>query len=201
MYMNEIFTITSFASIVTFFIFSMNQIYDNNPKKKSETFQNVTQKATFNTSLKPMVRKSYSKQIEKKKYKQNHDTLVYKTISKNGKVSYSNTNTNLERDNKSVKVFRMKPAKVTSKKSSRWLTPKPQDIIINHVYIQRNYSQINNDTGETSLKTCRFYKRKFQWFSERMRRGYTNSERDWLESNRVKYRDLLFNNCDSHKLL
>jgi len=197
--MNEIFTITAFVASVTFFIFSMSQVSEPSSRDRSVVSQQLTQKA-FVKNGKPIVKQTYPQKKEKIRHTQSQGTLVYKTVSKNGKVSYSNTS--LGGQNKSVKVFKMEPSKVSSQSSAAWVTPKPQQkITSHHVYFQRNYNQHNNDSGKTSLKTCRFYKKKFDWFSAKMRRGYTNNERDWLESNRVKYRDLLFWNCDSHKLL
>jgi len=199
--MNEIFTIIAFASSVTFFIFSMNQVSAPSSRDRFVVSQQLTKKA-FVVNRKPIVKQSYPKKKERIRHMQSQGTLVYKTISKNGKVSYSNKYQ--EGGNKSVKVFKMKPSKVNSQSSAAWLTPKPRQKTVTHyVYLQRNpnHRNSNNGSGKTSLKTCRFYKNKFDWFSEKMRRGYTNNERDWLESNRVKYRDLLFENCDSHKLL
>ena len=197
--MNEIFTITVFASSATFFILSMNQVSEPISRDRSVVSQQLIQKA-FVRNGKPLVKQSYPKKKERVIHAQSQGTLVYKIISKKGKVSYSNTNHGGQ--NKSVKVFKMKPSKINSQSSAAWVTPKPQQqIITRHVYSQRSYNQRNNDSGKTSLKTCRFYKNQFDWFSAKMRRGYTNNKRDWLESNRVKYRDLLFWNCDSQKLL
>ena len=46
-----------------------------------------------------------------------------------------------------------------------------------------------------SLKRCKSYKKKFTYYSDKMKSGYKNSEYKKLESNRKKYKNLLFNNC------
>ena len=48
-----------------------------------------------------------------------------------------------------------------------------------------------------SFKHCKTYKRKFAYYSEKLKSGYKNSEYKKLESNRKKYRNLLFNNCET----
>lgn len=47
------------------------------------------------------------------------------------------------------------------------------------------------------LKRCKAYKKKFTYYSAKMRSGYKSSEYEKLESKRKKYRKLLFNNCDT----
>jgi len=51
------------------------------------------------------------------------------------------------------------------------------------------------------LAQCKKYKRKFDAVSEKMRVGYKASQYRALEKKRVKYRDLLFYECNSHDLL
>jgi len=51
------------------------------------------------------------------------------------------------------------------------------------------------------LEQCKKYKRKFDAVSEKMRVGYKASQYRALEKKRVKYRDLLFYECNSHDLL
>ena len=48
-----------------------------------------------------------------------------------------------------------------------------------------------------SLKRCKSYKKKFDHYSDKMKSGYKNSEYKKLESNRKKYKNLLFNNCET----
>jgi len=48
-----------------------------------------------------------------------------------------------------------------------------------------------------SLKRCKSYKKKFTYYSDKMKSGYKNSEYKKLESNRKKYKNLLFNNCET----
>jgi len=70
------------------------------------------------------------------------------------------------------------------------------------VYANKNSSKKKQHskkqrTGKHSLKKCQNYKKKFDHYSEKMSEGYTNSEYKKLEKNRKKYRNLLFNNCDT----
>ena len=78
--------------------------------------------------------------------------------------------------------------------------------LINHtqmvVYSNKNSSKKKQQskkqrTGKHSLKRCQRYKEKFDHYSDKMREGYTNSEYKKLEKNRKKYKNLLFNNCDT----
>ena len=48
-----------------------------------------------------------------------------------------------------------------------------------------------------SLRRCKSYKKKFTYYSDKMKSGYKNSEYKKLESNRKKYKNLLFNNCET----
>lgn len=48
-----------------------------------------------------------------------------------------------------------------------------------------------------TLKRCKSYKKKLTYYSDKLKAGYKNSEYKKLESGRKKYRDLLFNNCDT----
>ncbi len=48
-----------------------------------------------------------------------------------------------------------------------------------------------------SLKRCKSYKKRFDYFRDKMKSGYKNSEYKKLESNRQKYKRLLFDNCET----
>lgn len=48
-----------------------------------------------------------------------------------------------------------------------------------------------------TLKRCKSYKKKLAYYSDKLKAGYKNSEYKKLESNRKKYRNLLFNNCET----
>ena len=48
-----------------------------------------------------------------------------------------------------------------------------------------------------SVSKCKTYKRKHSYYSDKLKEGYKNSEYKKLETNRKKYRDLLFNNCET----
>ena len=48
-----------------------------------------------------------------------------------------------------------------------------------------------------SLKRCKSFKKKFDYYSEKMNEGYKSSEYKKLEKNRKKYRNLLFKHCDT----
>ncbi len=61
--------------------------------------------------------------------------------------------------------------------------------------------KVKSKVNETSIKTCKKYKRRLEKVSEKMRVGYTAKQYRGLEAKRVKYRDLLFYNCNSHELL
>jgi len=58
-----------------------------------------------------------------------------------------------------------------------------------------------NKLKKTSLKTCKRYKKKFDKVTNKMRIGYSANEYRGLEAKRVKYRDLLFNECNSFDLI
>lgn len=47
------------------------------------------------------------------------------------------------------------------------------------------------------LKRCKSYKKRFDYYTDKMKSGYKNSEYKKLESNRKKYKKLLFNNCET----
>ena len=78
-------------------------------------------------------------------------------------------------------------------------------------YVSNNYVQpqkviIVNSSGFTNktthkkkrvLKRCKTYKKKLAYYSDKMKAGYKNSEYKKLETNRRKYKDLLFNNCET----
>ncbi len=49
-----------------------------------------------------------------------------------------------------------------------------------------------------TLKRCKSFKRKFDYYSDKMKSGYKNSEYKKLEKNRKKYRNLLFKNCKTN---
>lgn len=66
------------------------------------------------------------------------------------------------------------------------------------IKIIRQDRQLSNkklSKKETSTKRCKTYKKKFTYYSNKMKAGYKNSEYAKLESNRDKYKNLLFNNC------
>lgn len=48
-----------------------------------------------------------------------------------------------------------------------------------------------------SLKRCSSFKKKFDYYSDKMNSGYKSKEYKKLEKNRKKYRDLLFKNCET----
>ena len=58
-----------------------------------------------------------------------------------------------------------------------------------------------NKPKKTSLKVCKKYKKKFDKVTDKMRIGYSVNEYRGLEAKRVKYRDLLFNECNSFDLI
>lgn len=62
-------------------------------------------------------------------------------------------------------------------------------------------SKRSSKKKKRELTKCKKYKRKFEAVSEKMRVGYKASQYRALEKKRVKYRDLLFNECNSHDLL
>ena len=70
------------------------------------------------------------------------------------------------------------------------------------VYANKNSSKKKQHskkqrTGKDHLKRCQRYKEKFDHYSDKMREGYKNSEYKKLEKNRKKYKNLLFNRCDT----
>ena len=86
----------------------------------------------------------------------------------------------------------------------------PEPIYNQQVYLANNQPQtvrvIVEQRGNTkkksykkkrSLKRCKAYKKKFTYYSDKMKSGYKNSEYKKLESNRKKYKNLLFNNCET----
>ena len=48
-----------------------------------------------------------------------------------------------------------------------------------------------------SLSRCKSYKKKLTYFSNKMKAGYKSTEYKKLEANRKKYKNLLFNNCET----
>jgi len=85
--------------------------------------------------------------------------------------------------------------------------PKNNQTYQSHNYPSYSYSSPRNSRGvksnskKRSLNTCKSYKRKWTYFSSKMRNGYQAKEYQYLESNRKKYRDLLFNYCNSLDLI
>jgi len=49
-----------------------------------------------------------------------------------------------------------------------------------------------------TLKSCKSFKKKFDYYSDKMNAGYKSSEYQKLEKNRKKYRNLLFKNCETN---
>jgi len=71
-------------------------------------------------------------------------------------------------------------------------TPRTQRVIVEH-----RFSRQKNTRKKPKKKRCKYYKSRFEYFSDRMNAGYKNSQYAYLEKNRVKYRDLLFNRCET----
>lgn len=61
----------------------------------------------------------------------------------------------------------------------------------------RNVTKKKVYKKKRSLKRCKSYKKRLAYYSDKMKSGYKNSEYKNLESNRKKYKNLLFNNCET----
>lgn len=73
----------------------------------------------------------------------------------------------------------------------------PQRQTIRVVVEQNSVAKKKYYKKKKGLKRCKSYKKKLAYYSDKMKAGYKNSEYKKLESNRKKYRKLLFNNCDT----
>lgn len=84
-------------------------------------------------------------------------------------------------------------------RSEAYYAPKsyPQNQTIKIVVEQNSVAKNKNYKKKKSSKRCKSYKKKLSYYSDKMKSGYKNSEYKKLESNRKKYRKLLFNNCDT----
>ena len=59
----------------------------------------------------------------------------------------------------------------------------------------KSYKKLNNQNR------CHYFKRKHVYYSDKLKAGYKNSEYKKLESNRKKFRNLLFNHCETKTFL
>jgi len=103
----------------------------------------------------------------------------------------------------------------TDKQPAKSANSQNTDIAENN-YQPKRYSNNNNETQtvrviiedgsliekkkykkKRTLKRCKSFKKKFDYYSDKMNSGYKNSEYKKLEKNRKKYRNLLFKNCDT----
>ena len=72
-------------------------------------------------------------------------------------------------------------------------TLQPQRIIVEH----RVTDQRKLQKKKRSIATCKYYKKKLAYYSDKMKQGYKSSQYKRLEENRKKYRKLLFNRCET----
>lgn len=66
-------------------------------------------------------------------------------------------------------------------------------IIVEHRLAKRKKSKKKKST----VSTCKYYKTRFSYFSNKMKKGYKSSQYEYLERNRKKYKKLLFNRCET----
>ena len=134
-------------------------------------------------------------------------------FSKKEVYSYqSNTGTPVFTDKRPIKnkqyntqtIETVNPDSSRQTSSSYKIADNTKPIIINQtqtvVYSNKNSSKKKRGSKrktKDSLKLCQRYKEKVDYYSEKMRGGYRSSEYKKLEKNRKKYKNLLFNRCDT----
>ena len=146
------------------------------------------------------------------------NTEVYKFTSKNGTPVFSdkvppkrkfkkksitvNQPVIVNEDNEDFRGFRGNK-KLTEQDIQRMLDKVYSQYAARDKSFQRNIPKdaTENKAKKTSLKDCKKYKKKFDKVTDKMRIGYSANEYRGLEAKRVKYRDLLFNECNSFDLL
>ena len=86
--------------------------------------------------------------------------------------------------------------------SDRYITQAAQNINITQtqkvIIAHKNKQSIKRKVSKkSSTSRCQSYKEKLEYYAAKMRSGYTNSEYKKLEKSRKKYRNLLFNRCET----
>lgn len=118
---------------------------------------------------------------------------VYKYSESNGTPVF----TDVEPENKKHEIKTIEAVKPTE---DIFVTKLIKDRSIREGSRRRSSGRKSKKEGK-QLAQCKKYKRQFEAVSEKMRVGYKASEYRKLEKKRVKYRDLLFHNCNSHDLI
>ena len=121
-------------------------------------------------------------------------TKVFKYSSKNGTPVF----TDKEPKNGSHEIKTIKAAKSTGDGNPITVF---KDTAIYYPKKRHKSSNRSAKNKKKQLAKCKKYKERFEAVSEKMRIGYKASQYRALEKKRVKYRDLLFYQCDSHELL
>ena len=122
----------------------------------------------------------------------------------------SNTGTPVFTDKRPVKnnqyetqtIEASNPTPSSQNNNSYTIINNTRTVLTNHnqttVYTNKKSKRSKKtNKGKASLKSCQRYKDKFDYYSEKLRKGYRNSEYKKLEKNRKKYRNLLFNRCET----
>ena len=142
------------------------------------------------TAILPLTTSWGDEQISKK---------VYQFTSKKGTPVF----TDKKPKNKSYNTRIILSDKVTGVGSY----PQNKQTIQSHNYPAYSYSSprsrrsVKSNSKKRSLSTCKSYQRNWKYFSSKMRDGYQAKDYQYLESNRKKYRDLLFKYCNSLDLI
>lgn len=75
--------------------------------------------------------------------------------------------------------------------------PPSQNTVVHNYYYQ-DKRQVNKQANKDVLiQRCTRYKKELERIEARMRSGYTASQYNWLESTRKKWRNKLFDECQS----
>ncbi len=127
---------------------------------------------------------------------------VYSYKSKSGTPVFTDKRPIKSRQFKTQTIEAAIPTTKRQNSNSYAITNNSRPIQINHtqtvVYAHKKSKHNKKQTkGKDGLKHCQRYKEKFDYYSDKMREGYRNSEYKKLEKNRKKYKNLLFNRCDT----
>ena len=131
---------------------------------------------------------------------------VYSFKDKNGNIVFTDKKPALEQTFKTQTIEAANSTKSNQNEFS-YQEQNRQIVYINQEPSQEQLVRVIVEDGSVSdkksyqkkrrLKRCQSFKKRFDYYSEKMNAGYKNSEYKKLEKNRKKYRDLLFKNCST----
>ena len=128
---------------------------------------------------------------------------VYSFKDKNGNTVFT------DRQPTKSKTFKTKTIEAVNSTANTQYTYIPQlesnqtnissqnEQVVRVVIEDGNVTKKKSYKKKRSLKRCKSFKRKFDYYSDRLKSGYKNKEYKMLEKNRKKYRNLLFKNCET----